>query len=175
MPCATDLQRLPSSTVRRRVHAVWHEAVAGALGGLTASSTGVEGAAVVQPRCLQLSPSTRVGMSAGRSAGMALPILSRPSRAEPEAAKLSLGRSRSQISYQARRVSNSSQQFRRSRWPSSPIPAHHPHPTRQVGRAAASKADFPYGKFAQAPMAQLRCPSYDGAQPEITRPRPGRA
>lgn len=46
---AAALQRLPSSAISRRVHAAWHEAVAGAVGRLTASTTGVEGAAVVQP------------------------------------------------------------------------------------------------------------------------------
>ena len=70
------LQRLSSSAISRRVHAAWHEAVADAPGRLTASATGVKDAAVVQPGCAPLSPSTRSGMSAVRRVGMVLPTRS---------------------------------------------------------------------------------------------------
>jgi hypothetical protein len=39
------MPRLPSSAISRRLHAAWHEEVAGELGQQTASTTGVAGAA----------------------------------------------------------------------------------------------------------------------------------
>jgi hypothetical protein len=56
MPPAAS-QRVPSSANSRRIHAPWHEADAGAPGRLTGSTTGVEGAAVVQSGCPRQSSS----------------------------------------------------------------------------------------------------------------------
>ena len=61
------MQRLPSSTISRRLHALWHEADADALGRATGSTTGVEGAADVQPSRLAVGVERLPAMQAAET------------------------------------------------------------------------------------------------------------